>query len=142
MKHQVFENFVKNRFMYLQLFMKFSSKIFWKFWEWNSYKVNIKFWNILGKLWGIFSKNIRKFREKLTKFWVLLSKYLKNSLVYQKKCKEFTERNFKKLRDSWGENLRKNSGKLWIKFWQILKKIYGCFWVKFHFFVQIKMTKY
>ncbi len=38
------------------------------------------FENILGKLVGRFSESIKKFREKLTKFWVLSSKYLKNSL--------------------------------------------------------------
>ncbi len=36
--------------------------------------------NILGKLRGRFSKSLRKFCEKLTKFWVLSSKYLKNLL--------------------------------------------------------------
>ncbi len=35
---------------------------------------------ILGTLWGRFWKRIGEFHEKLTKFWVLLSKYLKNSL--------------------------------------------------------------
>ncbi len=50
----------------------FESEICTKFTE--------NFENILGKLWGRFSKSIRKFLEKLIKFWVLLSKYLKNSL--------------------------------------------------------------
>ncbi len=39
----------------------FESEICTKFTE--------NFENILGKLWGRFSKNIRKFRKKLTKFW-------------------------------------------------------------------------
>ncbi len=43
-------------------------------------KFTENFENILGKLCGRFSKSIGKFCEKFKKFWVLLSKYLKNSL--------------------------------------------------------------
>ncbi len=65
-----FETFVKNSFMYSYLWNSrvkytenFQSEIGTKFTE--------NFENILGQLWGRFSKSIRKFCEKLTKFWVL-----------------------------------------------------------------------
>ncbi len=41
-------------------------------------KFTENFKNILGKLWGRFLKSIRKFCEKLTKSWGLLSIYMKN----------------------------------------------------------------
>ncbi len=75
----IFENFVKNSFMYNYLWNfwikyseNFESEIRTKFTE--------NFENIVGKLWGRFSKSIRKFRERLTKFWALLCKYLKDLL--------------------------------------------------------------
>ncbi len=74
-----FEKFVKNCLMYSYLWNfrvnrseNFENEICTEFTE--------NFENILGKLWGRFSKSIRKFHEKFTKFWVCLSKYLKNSL--------------------------------------------------------------
>ncbi len=65
-----FEKFVKNSFMYNYLWnfrvkysANFESEIRTKFTE--------NFENILNELGERFSKNIRKFCEKLTKFWVL-----------------------------------------------------------------------
>ncbi len=63
----ILETFIKSSFM---------NSYLWNF----RVKYSENFENILGKLWGKFSKSIRKFCEKLTKFWVLSSKYLKNSL--------------------------------------------------------------
>ncbi len=75
----IFEKFVKNSFVYCYLW-NFRVKYSENFEIEIRTKFTENFENILGKLWGRFSKSIRKFCEKLTKFWILLSKYLKNSL--------------------------------------------------------------